>query len=125
MQRKQALILFWVCCILLAWPLTLLDSYASHTIIYSIAAGIVADLLAWNWLLCDAKKCQIKLSWRMQLGAILLFFISYPYYILRYKGIRKSLSSFGLFIGLTVIALGIIYILFLASIILLIAIHGV
>jgi hypothetical protein len=66
---------------------------------YNIATIFISTTLIFIWFLYDARDIKHSPSHFLRISVILIAFISIPYYLIRYKGLVRSLLSFVKFLG--------------------------
>ena len=96
MGRHFLLILFWANVLFFIGVDIYYPNFDPLLTTYLSSVCIGFSLLFW--FLADAKSINYKPSKAFQYGVILTSFISVPYYLLKYKGIKRSLLSFLLFL---------------------------
>ena len=64
---------------------------------YYLGTTLAATALVLGWFLADSSELGVKTSPLLKTGVVALAIVAVPYYLLRYKGWRQSLKSFGIF----------------------------
>ena len=99
MKRSTLLLLaFWA--IMLGFGLIeLLNESVSNNEAYIAISSILTMFIILVWFVEDAREINHTPSLLLKLGVVFLCFISVPYYLIRYKGWKRSLRSFITFLG--------------------------
>jgi hypothetical protein len=67
--------------------------------VYKISTILLSTFLIFLWLMYDARENQIFPSGSLKLSVIVLGIIAVPYYIFRYKGLKRGFVSLAKFVG--------------------------
>ncbi len=64
---------------------------------YNLTVTIVLACLILAWAIADSRTIGVKLSPILKACIVAFGVFAVPYYLIRYKGIRRSMISFGKF----------------------------
>ena len=100
MKKSQILMYaFWVCFLLLS----LLDLFQLQPTndggVYTLASGIFCAILILMWLNADSQEIGVRVSPLLKVGTVVFAGVAVPVYLIKYKGLRRSLKSFSKFLG--------------------------
>ena len=62
----------------------------------------VLMFFTFAWFVTDARNLDIQPSYGLKIGVVFLSIIFIPFYLVKYKGWKKSLVSFGKFFALLI-----------------------
>jgi hypothetical protein len=68
-----------------------------HAQIYFLAAMLTTTVFMFGWFVTDASEMGRRPSWGLKVAVLMFGFIAIPYYLLRYKGPRRTLLSISKF----------------------------
>lgn len=83
--------------------------------VYFVSTSLVLTFLIFYWFVTDASEMQITPSAGLKIGVIAVAFMALPYYLIRYKGFKRSLLSFVKFFGFVALFLATTYLLDLSG----------
>ena len=78
--------------------------------IYKISTMLLSTFLIFSWFMYDARENNIFPSGSLKLSVIVLGIVAVPYYIFRYKGLKRGLFSLAKFIGFLIGAIAISFV---------------
>jgi len=67
---------------------------------YNYTLAFISTLLVFAWYLVDTKGIGVQSSKKLNIGVLLIPIIFIPYYLVKYKGWKRSVISFSKFAGL-------------------------
>ena len=65
---------------------------------YFLVTTIASGLLVFAWFLADAKELDIRPSPLLKVSVVACAGLAVPYYLIKYKGQKQFLKSFGKFL---------------------------
>jgi len=92
------------------WGVLMVIAYLDHLFVggkfesgYNLITIAIAAFFMFAWFLYDARENQIDPSPLLKISVVAFGFIAVPYYLFRYKGIKKA--GFGVlkFVGLLMV----------------------
>ena len=100
------MILFWVVLTILGLldPYFLGKPYEQNYYIFSI---LISTILMFSWFLSDIRDNNFVVGRILKVAVLFIGILALPIYIIKYKGWKTALKSFGKFVLFFVIYLGI------------------
>ena len=96
---------FWALMVLFGY-LDILFGNSEYWNEYSVTSMLICTAAIFLWFLEDAKEIGKKPTIALKIGVVVAAIIAIPYYLLRYKGWRRSVASFAKFAGFTLMLIG-------------------
>lgn len=101
------MLIFWGLLIIFG----LLDPFLSHyDQTYFLITTVVITLSIFAWFLADVHENNFPVGRAMKVFVLALSFIAVPIYLIRYKGWKVAMKSFGKFVLLFIFYIGILVI---------------
>ena len=89
---------FWLMMLTFAYLDVKFDGSKNETA-YFVTTIVITTFVIFYWLLEDAKDINVTPSSSLKIGVIAISFIAVPYYLIKYKGIKRASLSFAKFSG--------------------------
>lgn len=82
-----------------------------YEVIYFASTALITVFLVFSWFLSDAGENDVIPSTGLKLGVIVIPFITIPYYLLKYKGLKRSCISIVKFVAFLMAVMGVVYLI--------------
>lgn len=104
------MLFFWVT-IIITTAFTVLFQAEINQLSLQLLMIVFTYAATYIWFIEDAKELGMIPSKALTFGIVIGASICIPYYLLRYKGLKRSLFSLGKFVGLFVVSASVLGVL--------------